>query len=245
MKYIVSLSGGIASAVAANRVMKKYPEEQIILWFSDTSFEDQDLYRFLDDLENYWGNKIVRYKDGRTPLDVFEEQNIIGNSRLAPCSDVLKISPFRKFVKSNLPCTVYLGMDWTEFHRTIKPTKNYNSIGAEVDYPLLWNPKQLKRDYMDEVKSWGIDIPELYRLGFTHNNCGGRCIRQGQIYWKKLKEVLPERFDQMNQWEKKQRKKLGDHTIIRDKKTLDSLQVRSSDNQLSLGLDDESCFCIP
>jgi len=240
MNHIISISGGVASAVAANRVLNKHP--QAISWFADTGFEDGDLYRFLDDLESYWGRQIVRHKDGRTPLEIFEGKNIIGNSRMAPCSLELKIKPFTAYLKENLPATVYLGLDWTEYHRTIKPTENYNRLGAVVDYPLMWNPKQLKRDYIKEIESWGVDIPRLYRLGFTHNNCGGRCIRQGEIYWKKLKEVMPERFNQMDKWEQKQREKVGDHSILKTK-TLD--QIESSDNQLALGLDDESCFCLP
>ena len=89
MKHIVSLSGGTASAVAADRVLKRYGAEDTTLWFADTSWEDEDLYRFLIDLEEYWGVTIVRYTDGRTPLEVAEKQNIIPNHKIAPCSQVL------------------------------------------------------------------------------------------------------------------------------------------------------------
>ena len=47
MKHIVSLSGGSASAVAADRVLKEYGSENVTLWFADTLWEDDDLYRFL------------------------------------------------------------------------------------------------------------------------------------------------------------------------------------------------------
>ena len=81
MKHIVSLSGGTASAVAADRVLKRYGAEDTTLWFADTSWEDEDLYRFLIDLEEYWGVTIVRYTDGRTPLEVAEQASIIPNQR--------------------------------------------------------------------------------------------------------------------------------------------------------------------
>ena len=45
MKHIVSLSGGTASAVAANRVIQRKGKDNVILWFADTSWEDEDLYR--------------------------------------------------------------------------------------------------------------------------------------------------------------------------------------------------------
>jgi hypothetical protein len=31
-------------------------------------------------------------------------------------------------------------------------------------------------------------------LGFSHNNCGGGCVRAGQGQFKKLYETMPERF---------------------------------------------------
>jgi 3'-phosphoadenosine 5'-phosphosulfate sulfotransferase (PAPS reductase)/FAD synthetase len=60
MKHIVSLSGGTASAVTADRVLTRYGLANTTLWFADTSWEDEDLYRFLEDLETYWKITIVR-----------------------------------------------------------------------------------------------------------------------------------------------------------------------------------------
>ena len=64
MKHVVSLSGGTASAVAAHRVIERYGAENTTLWFADTKWEDEDLYRFLDDLEKYFNVPIQRYVDG-------------------------------------------------------------------------------------------------------------------------------------------------------------------------------------
>ncbi len=80
MEHIVSLSGGSASAVTAERVMDKYGKNVVTLWFADTLWEDQDLYRFLEDLEARWEKEIVRYVDGRTPLEVAEDKKLIPNS---------------------------------------------------------------------------------------------------------------------------------------------------------------------
>ena len=126
MKHIVSLSGGTASAVAADRVLKRYGAEDTTLWFADTSWEDEDLYRFLKDLESYWGVTIVRYVDGRTPLEVAEQASIIPNQRRAPCSLQLKIKPFTKYIKAMpKPLTVHLGLDYTEMHRAERPKVEY------------------------------------------------------------------------------------------------------------------------
>ena len=56
---------------------------------------------------------------------------------------------------------------------------------------------------------WGITPPRLYKLGFPHNNCGGRCVRQGQSEWHRLKTFFPERFKEVRDWEQVQRAKGG------------------------------------
>ena len=86
MKHVVSLSGGTASAVVGDLVLKKYGRDNVTLFFMDTNWEDEDLHRFLKDLESYWEKEIVRVKDGRTPLQVGEDVKFILNSRVRQCS---------------------------------------------------------------------------------------------------------------------------------------------------------------
>ena len=156
MQHIVSLSGGTASAVAADRVLTRYGPENTTLWFADTSWEDEDLYRFLEDLEAYWKVTIVRYKDGRTPLEVAEQASIIPNNNIAPCSFKLKVEPFRKFIEQlPKPITVHLGMDFTEQHRMISPKAKYEEIeGITVDFPLMWEPVAMPPQRFEEVANW-------------------------------------------------------------------------------------------
>ena len=240
--HIVSLSGGVASAIAADRVLQKYGNGQTELFFTDTSWEDPDLYRFLNDLEEFWQHPITRYQDGRTPQEVFEEEGVIGSNRFLSCTRKLKIKPFVDHVKTKLPCTVYLGLDWTETHRIKKPKERYQKLGASIDFPLLWDPKLLKADYFNIVKDWGIQIPQMYQKGFSHNNCGGSCFRQGAYAWKKLQQADPDRFDWMVEWEEMMQKKVGDHTILNRNRSLRSL--KNDAEQLTFeGLDDEGCFC--
>ena len=115
MKYVVSLSGGVASAVAADRAIQRYGKDNVILWFADTRFEDEDLYRFMGDCLARWGIDQETHTDGRTPLEVASQRQIVPNSRIAPCSFVLKVEPFRAFIaKIQEPVTVLLGLDWKE-----------------------------------------------------------------------------------------------------------------------------------
>lgn len=202
MRHIVSISGGTSSAVAANRVINKYGKENVTLWFADTKWEDEDLYRFLIDLENKWDKKIDRYKHGLNPLQIAEKYSMIPNNRMVRCSFELKIKPFTRMIKKmEKPITVHIGLDWSEQHRMEAPKSNYESIkGVFVEFPLMWKPYETLK-YAKVVESWGIKAPRLYAFGFPHNNCGGRCVRQGMSEWKKLKQSFPERFTEVKKWE--------------------------------------------
>tara|TARA_R100001594_G_C4053581_1_gene265443 strand:+ start:5396 stop:6181 length:786 start_codon:yes stop_codon:yes gene_type:complete len=208
MKHIVSISGGTSSAVAANRVIEKYGKENVTLWFADTNWEDEDLYRFLIDLENKWDKKIERYKHGLNPLEIAEKYQMIPNSKMIRCSFELKIKPFTRMIKQmEKPLTVHIGLDWSEQHRMQSPKSNYESIkGVSVEFPLMWKPYETLK-YAKVVESWGIKSPRLYSYGFPHNNCGGRCVRQGMAEWKRLKQSFPERFNEVKDWELEQQTK--------------------------------------
>tara|TARA_R100001129_G_scaffold123016_2_gene85748 strand:- start:175 stop:930 length:756 start_codon:yes stop_codon:yes gene_type:complete len=249
MKHIVSLSGGTASAIVADLVLKKYGRDNVILCFMDTSWEDEDLYRFLDDLESYWEIEMVKLKDGRTPLQVGEDQKFILNSRVKACSKILKQQMFRRFIKKiDKPLTIHLGLDWSEEHRMAAPKKNYEKIkGVTVDYPLIWKPL-IKKKYSEVVESWGIEIPRLYKLGFPHNNCGGRCIAQGKKEWKRLLNIFPERYKEVSDWEQKMRKNLDtakDKSIVKGITLKELAKEKKDQLHMFEGTAEDSfgCFC--
>ena len=249
MKHIVSLSGGSASAVAADRVLKKYGSENVTLWFADTLWEDDDLYRFLDDLEKKWDKKIVRFTDGRTPLEVAKEKKLIPSSYAAPCSYFLKQLPFRKFLESHeKPVTVHLGLDFTEEHRHTKPKEIYEQIeGVSVDFPLMWKPFSYI-GYTKTIEEWGIKIPRLYKMGFPHNNCGGRCVRQGASEWVRLIKHFPDRFQEVKEWENDNQTvdtPRENRTIIKGI-SLTDLEKKNKTTQIDMFTyqgDEYGCFC--
>jgi 3'-phosphoadenosine 5'-phosphosulfate sulfotransferase (PAPS reductase)/FAD synthetase len=251
----VSLSGGSASAVAADRVIERYGKPNVTLWFADTLWEDEDLYRFLVDLETRWGMTIERFADGRPPLEVAEDKKLIPNSLAAPCSHELKQKPFLRYIESQpKPLTVHLGMSWDEEHRMGKPKEIYEGVeGVTVDFPLLWKPIPYL-SYTKTIIEWGIKAPRLYELGFPHNNCGGRCVRQGQREWLRLKRTMPERFEEVTAWEQIQRTKSKtrqDRAILKETingqvvpLTLRELENRQDTDQIEMFPGDNfGCFC--
>ena len=259
MQYLLNLSGGTASAVAADRAINRYGRRSVSLWFADTSFEDEDLYRFLDALGERWDTPIHRITDGRTPLQVFEDEHIIPNSLIAPCSHRLKGRLLDQVAGLMVkPITRLIGMSWQEQKRVARMRKFYEGKdGMFVDFPLLWKPLEFRLPY-DVVTSWGITPPRLYDIGMPHNNCGGRCVRQGQSEWLRLRRYFPERFAEMRDWEAKMRASdpmYAAHTFLKDRRggetnplTLAELEERfppvTCDLFTGIEKDDTStCFC--
>ena len=95
---IVSFSGGVCSFWAAERTIRKFGAENVVLLFADTRMEDEDLYRFNADCERYLGVPITTIAEGRDPWDVFEAEGVIGNSRIDPCSRILKREFLRPWI---------------------------------------------------------------------------------------------------------------------------------------------------
>ena len=205
---IGSISSGLSSAVACDRLLQAHPDAQLV--FMDTLFEDEDNYRFLTDCETKWDAKIVRLVEGRNPYEVSRAERVIPNSRVAPCTHRLKLEPFRDWLTRLPEATVYIGYDFTEMHRMDATTRAYEALGYEVDYPLLWKPYEF-RPYEQVVREWGIEPPRMYRMGYTHANCGGRCVKQGQGDWMRTLINFPDRFAECEEWEREMRKLSDNH----------------------------------
>lgn len=193
MNHIVSFSGGIGSWMAAKRVAEKFGTDSLCLVFCDTLAEDPDLYRFLEEAALDIGGQLIKLQDGRDIYDVFTEKQYIGTALTAPCSGELKIKPFYNWIDNNFQphdVTIYLGIDFTEAHRLESAQRNKPKY--KIEAPLCEAPYMLKIEMFNELKKSGIELPNLYKLGFSHNNCSGACVKAGSGQFKKLFNDLPD-----------------------------------------------------
>ena len=237
IKHVVMFSGGIGSWAAAKRVAERYGSENLYLLFSDVKGnttnpdigEDEDTYRFIKESAVNVGGTLITVADGRNIWEVFHDKKFLGNSRLANCSHELKQKPARKWLDENCdPETtiVYVGIDWSESHRLPAVERNYLPFKAEA--PLTEPPFIDKQQMIALARSQGLKTPRLYDLGFAHNNCGGGCVRAGQAQFKKLLDLMPDRYAE---WEN-QEKKMQDH--LDRSVTILSETVRGERRSLSL-----------
>jgi hypothetical protein len=231
MKHIVMFSGGIGSWGAAKMVAQKFGTENLYLLFTDVKGnaqsphigEDEDTYRFLDDAVANIGGTYIYINEGRNIWEVFKDKRFLGNSRLANCSHLLKQKPARAWLDANCdPETdvVYVGIDWTETHRLPAIERNYKPFKAVAPLAI---PHYLSNDgdaywEKDDLIKWahkeGLTPPRLYSLGFAHNNCGGGCVRAGQGQFKKLLDVMPDRYATWEAKEQEMRDYLGKDVAI-------------------------------
>ena len=195
MKHIVLFSGGMGSFFTAKILLERgIPKEDIILLFTDTKIEDEDLYRFMEDTSKYLGIPITDFSDGRDIWQVFRDKKFLGNTLVDSCSELLKRKMSRRFIKLYRPAKtiIYLGFDWTEMNRFEKAQKAW--LPYKIECPLCEKPYLDKEDMKKILNEIGIEVPRLYKMGFQHNNCGGGCVKAGIGHFTHLLDVFPERF---------------------------------------------------
>ena len=213
MKKVVQFSG-LASAEVAFRAVEAGSD--VILLTADTTVEDDDNWRFAHEVHEALGRpEWVVLRDGRSPMQVGRDVRCIPNDRMAVCSRILK----RELLRSHIETTwqpdeiiVLLGYDWTEPHRheaCIEPWQPYT-----IDSPLLRPPYWQKGDLRGWQSRRGIEPPRLYGTGAPHANCGGACVRGGQVEWRRLLYWNRERYLEWELEEEKSRDELGKDVAI-------------------------------
>jgi len=218
MIRIIQYSGGAGSFAAAQSCIQQHGKENVVLLFSDTRMEDPDLYRFLTQTSAYLGVPVTIIADGRNPWQVFKDKRFLGNSRVDPCSRILKRELCKTWVEQRYTpadCELWFGIDWMEAHR-IKNVENWwNPYTCK--FPLVEDKAYDKNKLIASLAELGIDMPRLYRLGFPHNNCGGFCVKAGKAHFLHLLKTLPDVYFQHEIQETVLRSYLGkDVTILRE-----------------------------
>jgi hypothetical protein len=217
-KHLVMFSGGVCSWAAAKRVVERHGTDGTVLLFADTMMEDEDLYRFLDEAAANVGVPLVRIADGRTPWEVMRDVSFVGNNRADPCSKILKRDLLNKWREDNCDPSVvtYFGLLWDESERAERLHKRH--LPWRCESPMTEKPWVSKAMMFDALKAEGIAAPRLYAMGFPHNNCGGFCVKAGQAHFAHLLRMMPERYAFHEAQEQAMRAKVGDHSIMRDRK---------------------------
>jgi hypothetical protein len=215
MNIIVFFSGGKASLAAADYAKLQYPKANILLYFTDTLWENDDTYRFINEASDKLQLPLLTHSSGLNPVQLMFEKKMVYNSMIGDCSKILKMRVAMDFLKRGKKPVIetwrnrhylkdenytkdailYFGIGFEEMHREPAIRKNWQPF--QVQMPLIEN-----NIYKNEVlKKYDIKQPVLYDLGFSHNNCNGRCVKAGQGHYRLLKAQMPDVFQKIMEQE--------------------------------------------
>lgn len=154
---------------------------------------------------------------GLSVWEVFERERFIGNSRVDPCSRVLKRELLKQHITTNYSpnhCSLVLGIDRTEAHRHLGAWARWQPY--QVLSPLCDEPPISKEEMHRLGEKRRIRRQKLYQLGFSHANCSGACVKAGQGQWRRLHETMPDVYDYHASEERRLREAFGkDVSILR------------------------------
>jgi hypothetical protein len=192
-------SGGVTSAMACKLAIDCFPKCQIRIVFMDTYNEHPDTYRFLNDCQNWYGQKIETIsripKDYTNIKETWYKYLSLNVANGAICSSELKRDLRLKWEKENIYDFQVFGFEIDEPKRAKSMALNHEQ--ANAIFPLLLFG-YTKKKCIEVLESFGIEIPITYHLGFHNNNCFQTgCIQGGIGYWQKMKLEYPDKFYRM------------------------------------------------
>lgn len=198
--HIIFFSGGKSSFSAADYVKTHFPEDNILLYFTDTLWEDEDLYRFIYEASDKLELPMLIHSRGITPPQLMVQQKFMANNRVGTCSKELKMKVSAQYLKKGIVpevekwhnkhylkakdfvsgATLYFGIGFEEVHREVPIKSNWKPF--KVVMPLIEN--MIDNDAV--LRKYSIRQPRMYDMKFSHNNCKGRCVKAGQGHFKNL-----------------------------------------------------------
>lgn len=222
MKIIVGFSGGVSSAYCAGWALRNFPKDQVVFLFHDTKEEDPDTYRFITEMAAALNHPVTERSDGRSVIEVFDDENAIANNRMAFCSRILKAEQRDRYFKElrdagETEIVNVLGFSAIEWQRVQRAEARGEQAGYAVRFPMV-EDKITKQAAADWCMAQGVRPPQMYTWS-EHANCVG-CVRGGKAYWLAVAKNAPEVFEARAKLEEK----FG-HTILKDTTLRNLVQI--------------------
>jgi len=198
MKNIAWWSAGATSAVATKLALEMYDNVEVVYIGIRTAHSDND--RFMRDCEKWYGVKIktVSSEKYNDQFEVVKKKRFINSPYGAACSKALKAEVREKIQAGYTHHIFGFEYDKHEINRAIRFKQQHPKTNPL--YPLI-ERKISGEEAHGILVGAGIDLPEMYKLGYQNNNCVG-CVKGGKGYWNKIRLDFPEVFDKMAKLER-------------------------------------------
>jgi len=201
-RHVLGLSGGKDSAALAVHMNDKYPDIPMEYFFTDTGYELQETYDFLNKLKTRL-NKPIHYLESTNSFDFFMKKynNFLPSATARWCTIEMKLRPFEKWIaptiKEGNEVITYVGIRYDERGR----------VGYKPTNPLVKAKFPFIDDFIDRegvisiLEDSGLGMPDYYKWR-SRSGCSF-CFFQRKIEWVGLKENHPEKFAFAKSLEKK------------------------------------------
>lgn len=193
----VWFSCGAASAVAAKKTIELYAKtHRIMVVNNPIKNEHPDNLRFLSDVENWIGHKIISVTNERYPnadiTEVFNKVKYMSGVAGAPCTRELKKEARYQFENKHKIDWHVLGFSLEEWARQ----RRFNTFERANTIPVLISSLITKADCFRILKNAGIKLPTIYSLGFPNANCIGCVKSSSPSYWNLVRDAFPLIFNE-------------------------------------------------
>lgn len=191
VKHIVCYSGGIASALVAIEVVRRYGTEHTVLLNHDISswVEDADIKRFKAEVAQALGLAVTQANIGGElhPDRIPDQFDVCMKAKAFKvgmgtelCTSRLKTEPFLAWLREHhadpTTATCYYGFEGHELARIERRRRILGELGYQVAFPVAeW------KQTLQSTRELGIEPPRTYDV-WKHANCQG-CLKAGKQHW--------------------------------------------------------------
>ena len=185
-RHVLGISGGKDSAALAIYLKQQGRVPEMEYFFADTGVELPEVYSFVEKLESWLGQPIVRLGSGKDFYHHLEmHEGMLPQATRRWCTQEMKLKPLEKFIGGDEAIT-YIGIRADEFR------DGYLSLKSNVKpcYPFITDGL-VRRDIFDILRST-VGIPEYYEWR-SRSGCFF-CFFQRRDEWVGLSERHPELF---------------------------------------------------
>jgi 3'-phosphoadenosine 5'-phosphosulfate sulfotransferase (PAPS reductase)/FAD synthetase len=196
-RKLVWFSCGAASAVAAKLAVDKYGDDCEVLYCDTLAYEHPDNPRFMADVAKWIGKDIKLLKSEKYDdiFDVFQKTGWLIGVGGARCTTELKKNVRKQYQREG---DIHIFGLTSDEAKRIERFEDQNDVIAEW---ILADNEVSKKDCYRILQEAGIDLPEMYKLGYNNNNCIG-CVKGQAGYWNKIRVDFPDAFDRMAKMER-------------------------------------------
>lgn len=192
-RHVISIGGGISSTwLLVDRVLTKYSKDNCEAVICALANEHPDLWRLVAAVEKKYDITIKRIGLNNKTYniwDIFFHTGMMGSTLADPCSRMLKREVMAAYMEANYTpadTVMHVGITADEIDRMLAIRANWGRKGWKVEADLANEPK-LNRETLIAMcqQEFGF-VPETYRRGHSHNNCGGFCVKAGKSQMARL-----------------------------------------------------------